>query len=117
VVVGIVLLFVHLWLGGDTLCIHRHGNCRTIGNEDMSPQEKANELFQSFGVAIAERVDVDGFVCNTEQAKNCALIMVDDIIKRSDKNKIVYSFYEGDCLTQYTEDFYWKKVKHEIDQL
>jgi hypothetical protein len=71
----------------------------------MSPQEKANQLFQSFGVAIAERVDVDGFVCNTEQAKQCALIAVQEILS----NPMFFS----DWGTVY----FWQSVKKEIEKL
>jgi hypothetical protein len=74
----------------------------------MSPQEKANELFQSFGVAIAERVDVDGFVCNTEQAKQCALIAVEEIMH-------VIDWHEFE--TPNEELNYWNKVKQEILKL
>ena len=52
----------------------------------MTPKEKAYNLFKSFGVIIAEKIDVDGFVCNTEQAKKCALVAVDEILKASPSN-------------------------------
>jgi hypothetical protein len=74
----------------------------------MTPQEKANQLFQSFGVAIAERVDVDGFVCNTEQAKQCALIAVDEIMH-------VIDWHEFE--TPNEELNYWNQVKEEIQKL
>jgi hypothetical protein len=35
----------------------------------MTPKDKAKELFDLFGTTIAERVDVDGFICNTEHIK------------------------------------------------
>ena len=74
----------------------------------MSPQEKAKELVDKFdGVGLQMR----------NEAIACALICLDEIIKRSDKNKIVYTFFESDCLTQYTEDFYWNQVKKEIELL
>ena len=75
----------------------------------MSPQEKAYDIWQKM-------MNADVLVDETS-ALQCALVAVDEMIETSDKNKIVYTFFEGDCLTQYTEDFYWKKVKHEIEQL
>jgi hypothetical protein len=74
----------------------------------MTPQEKAKELVDKFTVVGLQQ---------RNEGIQCALICVDEIIKRSDKNKIVYTFFEGDCLTQYTEDFYWEKVKEEINKL
>lgn len=76
----------------------------------MTPQEKANELVQEYVINMPLPFHI-------EDAKICALIAVDEIIQMSDINKIFYSFYEGNCLTQYTEDFYWKKVKQEIEKL
>jgi hypothetical protein len=65
----------------------------------MTPQDKAKKLFQLFGTAIAETVDDDGFICNTEQAKQCALICVQQLI-------------ENDLI-----DDYWFQVKEEIENL
>jgi hypothetical protein len=67
----------------------------------MTPQDKAKKLFQLFGTAIAERVDEDGFVCNTEQAKQCALLAVDEVLK--------------ECSWELTG--FWMSVKQEIENL
>lgn len=75
---------------------------------DMTPKEKAKELVDKFTVVGLQQ---------RNEGIQCALICVGEIIKRSDKNKIVYTFFESDCLTQYTEDFYWEKVKEEINKL
>jgi hypothetical protein len=75
---------------------------------DMTPKEKAKELVDKFTIVGLQQ---------RNEGIQCALICVDEIIKRSDKNKIVYTFFESDCLTQYTEDFYWEKVKQEINKL
>jgi hypothetical protein len=89
----------------------------------MTPQEKAKELFHKFYLVNAESVELETgehellFSLSQDDAKKCALIMVEAIIERSDTNKIVFGFYEGDCLNQYTEDFYWRKVKQELEKL
>lgn len=89
----------------------------------MTPQEKANELFHKFYLVNAESVELETgehdllFSLSQDDAKKCALIMVEEIIERSDTNKIVFGFYEGDYLNQYTEDFYWGKVKQELEKL
>ena len=69
-VVGVVLLFIHIRMGGDIIRIHRNGDCRTIGNEDMSPQEKALELIDKFTFEIGKF-----------NAKQCALVSVDEMIE------------------------------------
>jgi hypothetical protein len=105
VVVGIVLLFVHIRLGGDTLRIHRNRNCRTIGDEDMSPQEKAKELIDKY-INLT-----DGWVYgikNWEHKKQCALICVDEIMH-------VIDWHEFE--TPNEELNYWNQVKEEIQKL
>ena len=61
----------------------------------MTPQDKAKELVDKFSVVGLQQ---------RNEGIECALIAVDEIIQMSDINKIVYPFYEGNCLTQYTED-------------
>ena len=75
-----------------------------------SPEEMAQELIDKFSYSCRE--------CNfQENAIDSALTMVNQILLMCDKNKIVYSTYVGNCLTQYTEDFYWGKVKKAIIQI
>jgi hypothetical protein len=71
----------------------------------MTPTDKAKKLFTLFGTAIATRVDQDGFICNTEQAKQCALIMCDELLCNS-----TFLLSNG-------EMYFWQKVKHEIEKL
>jgi hypothetical protein len=78
----------------------------------MTPKDKAKELFDLFGTTIAERVDVDGFICNTEHIKKCALIAVDEIVKEIQCNE--FDFQSNVPMSVYT---YWKNVKKEIEQL
>jgi hypothetical protein len=89
----------------------------------MTPKEKAEQLIDKFYQTtpneawINEPIGIAKEYKAFNQAKECALIAVDEIIEMSDINKIFYSFYEGNCLTEYTEDFYWKKVKQEIEKI
>jgi hypothetical protein len=71
----------------------------------MTPKEKSIKLFQLFGTAIAERVDVDGFVCNTEQAKNCVIIMIDELLSNS-----TFLLSNGEL-------YYWNEVKEHIRKI
>ena len=71
----------------------------------MNPKDKANMIYHKFMLVNAESVElVTGeyevlFSLSEDDAKKCALVAVDEIIETSDKNKIVYTFFEGDCLT------------------
>lgn len=84
----------------------------------MTPSEKAQQLVDKYRIVLmSEDTDCGNEILCTSIAIKTALIALDDIIQMSDKNKIVYSFYENNCLTQYTEDFYWNKVKQELEKL
>jgi hypothetical protein len=75
-----------------------------------SPEEMAQELIDKFSYSCRE--------CNFEEnAIDSALTMVNHIISMADKNKIVYSVFQKNNLTEYTEDFYWYKVKKAIIQI
>jgi len=76
----------------------------------MTPKEKAKELL--------ERMTVHHWtdVCDSEGAKQCALIAVDEIINSSPSLPIL-----GDS-GSYVEDIelskiYWEEVKQEIENL
>jgi len=76
----------------------------------MTPKEKAKELL--------ERMTVHHWtdVCDSEGAKQCALIAVDEIINSSPSLPIL-----GDS-GSYVEDIelskiYWEEVKQEIEKL
>lgn len=71
----------------------------------MTPKEKAKKLFELFGNAIAERVDEDGFICNIEQAKKCAIIMIEEMLCNS-----TFLISNG-------EAYFWNEVKKEIEKL
>jgi len=62
----------------------------------MMPKEKAADLFSKF-------LDSNNMIFNIEGAKECALIVVDEILKN---NLILFE----DALN----DKYWEEVKQEI---
>ena len=97
-VVGVVIFFVHLWLGGDTLCIHCHRDCRTIRNEDMSPQEKAKELVDLFTVIGLQQ---------RNEGIQCAILSVDKILEVLSSKSVSNEFWI----------MYYEQVKKEIELL
>lgn len=76
----------------------------------MTPQEKAKELVDKFDELLTYRE-------SKTKTKECAILAVNEIRTMANKNKIVYSDYNGNCLEQYTEDYYWLKVKQEINKI
>jgi hypothetical protein len=79
-------------VGGDTLRIHRHRDCRTIRNKTMTPKEKAKELVDKFTVVGLQQ---------RNEGIACALIAVDEIL--------------DECLM--LKQNYWEEVKQEIEKL
>jgi hypothetical protein len=63
----------------------------------MTPKEKARELYDKF-------IDITSFKANRIQAKQSALIMIDEVLQ------IMINFYNNDI------DF-WLDVKNEIKKL
>ena len=94
--VGLVLFLVHLWLGGDTLRIHRNRDCRTIRNQTMTPKEKAKELVDKFTVVGLQQ---------RNEGIQCALIMCDELLCNST------------FLISTGESYFWNEVKKEIKKL
>jgi hypothetical protein len=83
----------------------------------MTPKENAKELFDK----IYNSNDYDGY-CNGcglvfEQAKDIALIAVNEIIAISSLTKIVYTESTNNSISEYTEHYYWQQVKEEINKL
>jgi hypothetical protein len=71
-------------------------------------KEKAEELVHRFQETMFfhvtdERIDI-------EEAKQCALIAVDEIL-----NAITFNIYDEDAYNK--EDKYWQDVKQEIEKL
>lgn len=76
----------------------------------MTPKEKAIELVDSFkpyahfwvhDLGIQKDYDIERF----ENAKNCALIAVDEILKI------------GSVIVDYNTYYYWQEVKQEIEKI
>jgi len=72
----------------------------------MTPKEKANELFGKFAMYLRANLMYDEEA--NEDAKQCALITVDEIL-----NTIEYSS-QADELSKVS---YWTEVKKEINKL
>ena len=68
----------------------------------MTPREKALQLCQKFGYLGIKWEQAEYTTLSLENAKECALIAVDEIIKAI-----------GVSIT----DEYWQQVKHEIEKL
>jgi hypothetical protein len=76
----------------------------------MTPKEKAEKLFYDYLTYFPEfRNDLE-YDYNTESAKNCALIAVDEILIA-----ITFNMYDEDEYNK--EDNYWQEVKQEINKL
>jgi len=73
----------------------------------MTPKEKAEELFNKY-------LEID---YHYYQAKDCALIAVDEIIKASPTNPLKSGYIElySDMVDESIE--FWQEVKNEINNL
>jgi hypothetical protein len=74
----------------------------------MTPEEKAKELLDRFDLPTG---------LMTVERKQCALIVVDEILKLHHPNIIIYSSFENNTMSDMTQVFYWQKVKSEIEKL
>jgi ferritin-like protein len=72
----------------------------------MTPKEKAKELFKRYIELTQEWDELDGYIVNKYNAKQCALISVDEILYWTD----------GQDTLIWLNDFYIE-VKHEIEKL
>jgi hypothetical protein len=70
----------------------------------ITPKEKARELIAKFAYQIREKEDEDGFIANINTTKQCALIAVDEILKRN--QPVQGHFWD-----------WWEQVKEEIEAL
>jgi hypothetical protein len=68
----------------------------------MTQKEYANQLFKRFYIELPQWV-------NNEDAKKCALIAVDEIIK------LRKGYF--DCTNPMQDELYWQQVKTEIKLL
>ena len=83
----------------------------------MTPKEKAIELVDKFYQTtpneyfVNEPIGIKGRYKSWEQAKPCALIAVDEILKLENNNGY---YFDG---TNVTSISYWAEVKQEIEKL
>lgn len=79
----------------------------------MNSQEKAKELINKFILHTRVFHEVLGWEDYIDSAKQCALIVVDEIIKEYEE-KIIYAAYDTDFELWKDRQNYWKEVKQEI---
>ena len=72
----------------------------------MTPKEKAKQLFDKMCQTIATEKTDFGYYTNVIQAKQCAIIAVDEIIN------LLWHTHKNE-----TEYRYWQEVKQEIEKL
>jgi hypothetical protein len=78
----------------------------------MTPKEKAIELFDKFYIEVLDR---DGTsTMNELEAKQCALLLVYEIIKILPQSEYLEDRLE---MVENRELIYWKEVKLEIEKL
>jgi hypothetical protein len=77
----------------------------------MSPDLKAKKLVYEF-YNISDKITF-------KESKKCGLHAVDLIIAKSSKTAFRYTEFNEKTneLIEYTEEFYWQKVKQEIEKL
>lgn len=78
----------------------------------MEPKLKAKELIEKFIEPTKVPNIKHIWVEDTDAAKQCALLSVDEILNSLDSKKIIYgSDY------RFEENTYWEQVKKEIENL
>jgi hypothetical protein len=77
----------------------------------MTPQEKARELVEKFKLNV---LDYEGNGINEFIAKQCALIAVEEILKRTRSVDTMPPNYQK--IDENTKE-YWEQVKIEIEKL
>ena len=77
----------------------------------MTPHEKAEELYKRYIEWTQEWDELDGYVVNKYNAKQCALISVDEILWEI----IKYADNSRDYVVENSK--YWNEVKQEIEKL
>jgi hypothetical protein len=68
----------------------------------MKPKEKAKDLFNKFIEFAQDWDELDGYIVNKYNAKQCALIAVDEILPINSNPQAIK---------------YWQEVKQEIEKL
>jgi hypothetical protein len=73
----------------------------------MTPKEKANHIIKLCRMAVGTPINKTKSWCYSRHAKNCALVVVDEIMD-------VIDWHEFE--TPKEELHYWNKVKEEINK-
>ena len=76
----------------------------------MTPREKAKELFRKFIAPTQQWDDVDGYITDEYNAKQCALITVNEIINSNPHSNPMNT-------NGFSTMAYWMEVKQEIEKL
>jgi len=74
---------------------------------DMTPQEKAKELFKRYIEFTQEWDELDGYIVNKYNAKQCALIAIE----------LSKEFITGDLDESFDKFLYLQEVEQEIKKL
>jgi hypothetical protein len=77
----------------------------------MTPKEKAFELAHKFRLLEIRTSENSHMMISMADAKQCALIAVDEILKLENNNGY---YFDG---TNVTSISYWQEVKQEIENL
>jgi hypothetical protein len=89
----------------------------------MTPKDKATQLVEKY---LLQLPAIDNgrkwchqtiFEYDINLAKLCALIAIDEILKLNHPIVIVYTETSDNLIEQYTQEYYWEQVKHEIEKL
>ena len=76
----------------------------------MKAKEKAKELFKRYIEFTKEWDELDGYIVNKYNAKQCALITVDEIINSNPHSNPMNT-------NGFSTMAYWMEVKQEIEKL
>lgn len=74
----------------------------------MTPKEKAKELVDKFEPLTRQFDSDEGWIINLQDAKQCAIIAVDEIVKE---------IYKYNHSMTWELNNYWQSVKEEIEKL
>jgi len=79
---------------------------------EYSPKEKAEQLVENFKIFV---IGVSGDIIEKQNAKHCAIITVEEILKLD--IEITYLNKQKKGYTIYTHISFWKEVINEIKNL
>ena len=89
----------------------------------MTPKEKAEELINNLYEIHCKFLKADTTLVRYARYNTLmpiciesAILAVDEIIAISSFTKIVYTESTNNCISEYTENYYWEKVKTEIEK-